>query len=92
MARAKAGLVLGTPSPPAHLRPLKQPLYDTMQYAAAGQLQIRMFSVPLGQVGWGVVLDAQYLPAGIPHGAEIGGAPGVEDGATDQHQHDQRGQ
>jgi len=35
--------------PSAALRPLKQPLYDTMQYAIAGQVQLRMFSVPLGQ-------------------------------------------
>ena len=48
MAR-RAQLVVGTAPPPAHLRPLKQPLYDTVQYAAAGQAALRLFATPLGQ-------------------------------------------
>lgn len=46
---ASSGLVLSSPAPQAALRPLKQPLYDTMIYAQAGQAQLRFFSVPLGQ-------------------------------------------
>jgi len=47
--RPRTGLVVGTAPPPAHLRPLKQPLYDTLVYAAAGQLILRAFSIPQGQ-------------------------------------------
>lgn len=46
---ARAGLVLSSPSPQAALRPLKQPLYDTLLYPTAGIAQLRYFSVPLGQ-------------------------------------------
>jgi len=42
-------VVVGTTPPPSYLRPLKQPLYDTMQYPAAGVNALSFFQVPQGQ-------------------------------------------
>jgi len=47
--RPRYGLVVGSAPQAAALRPLKQPLYDTNIYAAAGQAQLQFFSIPRGQ-------------------------------------------
>lgn len=45
---SRAGLRLSEVAPQAVLRPLKQPLYDTNIYAAAGQANLQFFAIPLG--------------------------------------------
>jgi len=56
-ARPRYQVVLGTQPPPAYLRPLKQPLYDTSQYPVdgAGVNSLSFFQVPQGQVLAGAV-------------------------------------
>lgn len=45
----RAGLVAQGVTPQGVLRPLKQPLYDTNIYPAAGAAALQFFAIPLGQ-------------------------------------------
>jgi len=45
----QAGLALGGAAPQGVLRPLKQPIYDTNIYPAAGAAAMQFFAIPLGQ-------------------------------------------